>query len=1075
MGTGQIRMSGGGTFTSDNSINYDWIARASPGNSSWAGIAYGNNLFATVSYGDGSNNSVATSPDGINWTLRTTPSPGTTWYRITYGNGTFVAVGDAGSPNRIMTSPDGITWTGRTSANNANNWINVAYGAGVFVAVAYGGGSNRIMYSSNNGATWQGVTTFDSFSWASVAYGNGRFVALPLFRSATFSIYSFDGINWTASTKQINALQWRGIAYGNGLFVAVSEGGDIAVQGTGGQQLTSHVMTSPDGITWTNRYAPDLTWSDIAYGNGLFIAVSNLNTGGKRTMTSPDGINWTLRPSANDNLGWRAIAYGNGIFVATSFTDGIGTKVMTLDPAYGMSINKITTEETTTNLVKFGQNGATISANPSKNFAWVARSATEANNWNSVCYGNGQFVSVAWTGTNRVMTSTDGYTWVAQTTVANNWLTVCYGELSGNNVYVAVANSGTNRSMYSTNGSSWTTYATPNDVSMGWLGVCFGYDTSGNGRFVATAGSGATGLGRIMTSPNGINWTQRNASDNTLSWRRICYGYDSSGQGQFVTIAFGGTNSSMYSIDGGVTWVGKATIDVSSAWEGICYGNGTFVAVATTGLPGQRVMYSRNVIGSGWTAANYPVENSWGNVAFGNGLFVAVANTGTGNRVMTSPDGINWTIRASVADNNWWGICYGNGTFVATSYSGTVMTNDYTANDNMLVLNGAINVTQTGVNSNGQLITNSTGQAAGWNSKFAIIPYLGTGGYNNLSSVGDVGLIWGQAGSGTNGNLVIAQHGGTGGVKITADGKVGIGTSSPAFPLDVSGVIRAQRQLHFGADNAFTIERSTDGSKSLYIQHYSNPNANVCFINNFVGGETRVGINTTTPAATLDVNGGINLISGGAYADRASNPFTSQFNICSTTNSNSRLKIGTHFTSAVAGSSSIQSTDFYNNAEHPQSLLLNPLGGYVGIGTTTPTSTLDVSGTTSTNKMLIRTADYTRTLTSTSYTANTWTNIIPVGTLTTYATYIINFQYSATAIPWGLYTSFLFTPVDTNSTSDYLSGAAVPTSTHDSGTSDFQIFVRSKAATGGNAAGVDIKITNTTAAGNVNIKAYRII
>ena len=30
---------------------------------------------------------------------------------------------------------------------------------------------------------------------------------------------------------------------------------------------------------------------------------------------------------------------------------------------------------------------------------------------------------------------------------------------------------------------------------------------------------------------------------------------------------------------------------------------------------------------------------------------VAVAISGTGNRVMTSPDGVNWTLRSSAADN----------------------------------------------------------------------------------------------------------------------------------------------------------------------------------------------------------------------------------------------------------------------------------------------------------------------------------------------------------------------------------------------------------------------------------------
>ena len=80
-----------------------------------------------------------------------------------------------------------------------------------------------------------------------------------------------------------------------------------------------------------------------------------------------------------------------------------------------------------------------------------------------------------------------------------------------------------------------------------------------------------------------------------------------------------------------------------------------------------------------WTIRTSAADNSWLSVCYGNGLFVAVAITGTGNRVMTSPDGITWTIRASTADNDWHSVCYGNGLFVAVSYSGTgnrVMTNE---------------------------------------------------------------------------------------------------------------------------------------------------------------------------------------------------------------------------------------------------------------------------------------------------------------------------------------------------------------------------------------------------------------
>ena len=47
--------------------------------------------------------------------------------------------------------------------------------------------------------------------------------------------------------------------------------------------------------------------------------------------------------------------------------------------------------------------------------------------------------------------------------------------------------------------------------------------------------------------------------------------------------------------------------------------------------------------GDTWTARTSAADNNWIGVTFGNGLFVAVAWSGTGNRVMTSPDGITWT------------------------------------------------------------------------------------------------------------------------------------------------------------------------------------------------------------------------------------------------------------------------------------------------------------------------------------------------------------------------------------------------------------------------------------------------
>ena len=46
---------------------------------------------------------------------------------------------------------------------------------------------------------------------------------------------------------------------------------------------------------------------------------------------------------------------------------------------------------------------------------WAAQSASQANSWQSVAYGNGTYVAVSSNGTNRVMTSPDGITWTNRT------------------------------------------------------------------------------------------------------------------------------------------------------------------------------------------------------------------------------------------------------------------------------------------------------------------------------------------------------------------------------------------------------------------------------------------------------------------------------------------------------------------------------------------------------------------------------------------------------------------------------------------------------------------------------------
>jgi hypothetical protein len=108
-------------------------------------------------------------------------------------------------------------------------------------------------------------------------------------------------------------------------------------------------------------------------------------------------------------------------------------------------------------------------------------------------------------------------------------------------------------------------------------------------------------------------------------------------------------------------------------WRSVCWspGQSLFVAVAITGT-GNRVMTSPD--GITWTTRTSAADNNWQSVCWspGQSLFVAVAASGTGNRVMTSPDGITWTTRTSAADNNWQSVCWspGQSLFVAVAITG---------------------------------------------------------------------------------------------------------------------------------------------------------------------------------------------------------------------------------------------------------------------------------------------------------------------------------------------------------------------------------------------------------------------
>ena len=291
-----------------------WTLRTGTGLGTWEALAYGDDKWIAI----GRNASAMTSTDGITWTALTVENRG--WRAIAYGNGRWVAAGEKFNDGSLMmySTNNGTTWTERNGVAVAKNWSSLTYGNGLFVAVSdeIAGTTTQQVSTSPDGITWTTRSSSTAAEWKSVAYDavNGLFVAVAEDRVMT----STDGTSWT--TQTVTSGRWSEVAYGNGLWVATQSLYE-------NETTQNRIVTSPDGINWTARStltSTDRAWTGIVYGNNMWVAISSNLTD---VMTSPDAINWTEQYSADTDQNWNVIGYGGGKLVAIAragrYVDGV--------------------------------------------------------------------------------------------------------------------------------------------------------------------------------------------------------------------------------------------------------------------------------------------------------------------------------------------------------------------------------------------------------------------------------------------------------------------------------------------------------------------------------------------------------------------------------------------------------------------------------------------------------------------------------------------------------------------------------------------------------------------------------
>lgn len=592
-GTWTIRSANGGFFGfgTVSSTNYlirrnmsDWTQFTLPAGT-WSGIAYDT---ANATYIiTGAAGAVAKSTNLTSWTVISNYAMPTasTWYTV-YGSTYGVAVGTGTATAGYST--DGLSWTSTTMPSNAN-WVGVAYGNNTFVAV----GTSKTAYSTN-GTTWTEVTMPSTTQyWQSIAFGNGVFVAVG--NSDTFA-YSADGITWNTSaiTPTTNST-CISIAFGNGLFVVPCS-------------YNNKLYISRDGVAWSTIAGPPNTVNVIAYGGGQFRVLYRGNS--TYTAYSTDLVSWVSLSRNNPTWYTNAMACGPLGFVMFGY---------------------------------FRDNGVyyAVSDGPRIAAQRVTKGIVNATNNIAPVYGNGVYISpYIGTSNSTVVSSTDGYNWVASTLPSTqSWQKIVYG----NNRFVIV--SGTVLCYSTTGGASWATSNVAGGVGIN-TNMIYG------GGYFATINAAST---LMYTSADAITWASTSLPSGT--WVGIAYGNST-----WVII----TNSTTCAYSRGTitapTWTTR-TLAATPSY--IAFGNGRFVTI-TSGSTA--VNYSTD--GITWLTATLPQSQAWNKLIFGKNLFVASVSGSTVS--LYSADGITWTASALPVSKNWTGLVTANDKFYLYDNTGVV-------------------------------------------------------------------------------------------------------------------------------------------------------------------------------------------------------------------------------------------------------------------------------------------------------------------------------------------------------------------------------------------------------------------
>ncbi|MBN1759062.1 MAG: hypothetical protein JW863_12130 [Chitinispirillaceae bacterium] len=601
----------------------------------------------------------------VNWTIRNAiPAQPDIYHHlnsVTWAVDKFVAVGSHGI---VLTSADSVNWTiqstGTTQDLNAITWTGTR-----LVAVGSGG----MVLTSSNGRDWVFQSSGTTENLLSIIWTEKMLFAVggTVDSNSMSSGYGYtvwgngivltspDGITWT--DYRVNQVMRSVVWNGNQAFAI---GGNLcqpSIDGPSQKIYQSDIYSSPDGETWTKQtgingsYFISIAWT----GTQLFA----VDTRGL-IYTSPEGKSGTwVHDTAISAPHLSSIFWIENRLIG--FTNDSSGKIYTSPESQAWSrcssnVSKPlrSVASNGTMYVAVGDDSTLVTSIDGN--VWIERlphvHIPPPDPPDPVT--TNQLYSVAWDGkkivvvgdNGIVLTSTDGITWEKQISNTGAWLSSI--AWTGNRFF-AVGEGGV--IVFSPDGMGWNTVRVPTDS------IALRSIASNGAISVAVGFDKAFRLGAVFFSTDGITWTQRFPNTQkelfSVTWagdKFIAVGASgiiiTSTDGIDWTLRQSGIGSSLFS----VTWTGAKAVAVGKSGE---------VVVSEDG-------------GETWSEYNTGVKRPDSlSVIWSGSELVAV---GTDGSVLTSPDGRTWMEQSSGTTAHLASVTLAGNQFVAVGAGGVILT-----------------------------------------------------------------------------------------------------------------------------------------------------------------------------------------------------------------------------------------------------------------------------------------------------------------------------------------------------------------------------------------------------------------